>query len=220
MTLTSNYLLRVRVPDLPGVLGGVATSLGSAGADIDSIVVVDRGDGYAVDDLIVSLPAGGLADKLVTAVTSVSGVVVESVQRHHGRRRIHDDLSLLDSAASSDRPFVTLVDGLPTLLQISYALIVSTSGGNGVRVDAASSGAPVVGLRSGWLPIGTPGPLLPETVWEDPTAGGPDCVLVGVPFGPVSALLAGRIGGPDFLPAEQVRLVHLARVARALLPAT
>ena len=40
----SSYLLRVRLPDQPGVLGRVATALGNVGADIESIVVVDRAD--------------------------------------------------------------------------------------------------------------------------------------------------------------------------------
>jgi hypothetical protein len=220
MSITANYLLRVRLPDRPGVLGQVATALGSTGADIDSIIVVDRTEGYAVDDLVVALPAGGLADRLVSAATSVPGVFVETVQRHHGRRRIHDDLSLLDAAASDDHPLATLVEGLPALMQISYALVVSVATNGVGRLEAASSGAPTEGLRGGWIPVDAPGPIIASSIWDDPASAGPDVVLVGVPFGPATALVAGRIGGPDFLPAEMLRLGHLARVAQALLPVT
>lgn len=216
----ANYLLRVRLPDRPGVLGQVATALGSTGADIDSIVVVDRTEGYAVDDLVVALPAGGLADRLVSAATSVQGVVVETVQRHHGRRRIHDDLGLLDAAASGDQPLTTLVEGLPALMQISYALVVSAAGNGQARLDAASSGAPTEGLRGAWIPVDHPGPIGASLIWDDAASAGPDAVLVAVPFGPLTALVAGRSGGPDFLPAELLRLGHLVRVAQALLPVT
>jgi hypothetical protein len=202
------------------VLGQLATALGAAGADIDSVIVVDRTAGYAVDDLVVALPPGALADRLVSAATSVHGVVVETVQRHHGRRRIHDDLSLLDAAATSAQPLLALVEGLPVLMQISYALLITTSpGAQFGQISVASAGAPQDGVRGGWLPVSEAMTIDAATAFVDPAVAGPDVVLVVVPFGPTAALLAGRIGGPDFLPAELQRLGHLARVASALLPA-
>ena len=68
-----SYLLRVLLPDRPGMLGAVATALGEAGADILSVDVVERSAGVAVDDLIVELPPGKLADSLVSAAVSVPG---------------------------------------------------------------------------------------------------------------------------------------------------
>ena len=53
-----SYLLRVELEDRPGTLGSLAVALGSVGADILSLDVVERGPGYAVDDLVVDLPAG------------------------------------------------------------------------------------------------------------------------------------------------------------------
>ncbi|HVW79804.1 MAG TPA: amino acid-binding protein [Mycobacteriales bacterium] len=215
MSGAASFLLRVRLPDQPGVLGQVATALGTVGADIESIVVVDRAESHAVDDLIVGLPAGALADRLVSAVTSVNGVVVETFQRHHGRRRVYDDLTLLDDASSSGAPLQLLVDGLPELLQVSYALVAAPAG-DGVRIVAASSGAPDAAMR-GWLPIHAAGPVGAGDLWDDPGAAGPDCELLAAPFHATSAILLGRIGGPVFLAAERVRISHLARVAQALL---
>ncbi|HWA65697.1 MAG TPA: ACT domain-containing protein [Mycobacteriales bacterium] len=211
----ASFLLRMRLPDQPGVLGRVATALGNVGADIESIVVVDRDRGHAVDDLIVGLPAGALADRLVSAVTSVSGVVVESFQRHHGRRRLYDDLTLLDDALSSSAPLQALVDGLPELLQVSYA-IVAAAAPDGATVTATSAGAPDAVMRD-WLPIAAAEPLAATVVWDDPGAAGPDCELLAAPFRDRCALLLGRIGGPPFLPAEQTRVSHLTRLAQALL---
>jgi hypothetical protein len=217
MSAASTYLLRLRLPDQPGVLGKVASALGSAGADIDSIVVVDRAPGYAVDDLVVSLPTGALADRLVTAASSVPGVAVETVQRHHGRLRMHDDLALLDNAASSAKPLTTLVSGLPDLLHASYGLIVA---GASSRVLAATMSAPDVLPRGGWLPVEMARAIDAAEVWADPAVAGPDCELAAVPFRETSGILLGRIGGPAFRPAELTRLAHLSRVAQALLPAT
>jgi hypothetical protein len=215
--MSASYLLRVRLPDRPGVLGQVATALGAAGADIDSIVVVDRTSGYAVDDLVVALPAGSLADRLVSAARSVAGVEVELVQRHHGRRRIHDDLSLLDASASADRPLETLVEGLPALMQVSYAFVVTAGPAGVAQLDAASTGSPVDGVLADWIPVEAPTTLAAADLFADAAVAGPDVVLVAVPFG-AGGLVVGRIGGPDFLPAELQRLGHLTRVAAALLP--
>lgn len=215
MSGAASFLLRVRLPDQPGVLGRVATALGNVGADIESIVVVDRAESYAVDDLIVGLPAGALADRLVSAVTSVSGVVVESFQRHHGRRRVYDDLTLLDDATSSAAPLQVLVEGLPELLQVSYALVVGLAA-DGVGIAAASPGAPDGEMRH-WLPITAAEQINAADLWDDPDAAGPDCELLAAPFRGESAILLGRIGGPAFLPAEVTRVAHLARLAQALL---
>ncbi|WP_167455087.1 ACT domain-containing protein, partial [Amycolatopsis kentuckyensis] len=57
-----SFLIRVLLPDSPGTLGAVATALGTVGADILSVDVVERGSGVAVDDLVVELPSGRLPD--------------------------------------------------------------------------------------------------------------------------------------------------------------
>ena len=51
-----SYLLRVQLADRPGSLGSLAVALGSVGADILSLDVVERGPDYAIDDLVVELP--------------------------------------------------------------------------------------------------------------------------------------------------------------------
>jgi ACT domain-containing protein len=219
MTVSATYLLRVRLPDRPGLLGSLATALGSTGADIDSIVVVDQISGYAVDDLVLSVPVEALVDRLVTAATSVPGVIVETIQRHHGRRRLHDDLALLDDAVSSADPLVVLAEGLPDLMHASYALAIVSpdQGARMSRLLAASMAAPDTECRVQWLPLASARELTAAEVWDDPSVAGPDCELAAVPFRGSSAFLLGRIGGPAFRPAELTRLAHLARVAEALL---
>ena len=49
------FLLRVALPDRPGSLGAVATALGTAGADIQAVEIVEKYEGFAVDDFMVCL---------------------------------------------------------------------------------------------------------------------------------------------------------------------
>ncbi len=67
-----SYLLRVQLEDRPGSLGSLAVALGSVGADILSLDVVERGAGYAIDDLVVELPPGAMPDMLITAAENPS----------------------------------------------------------------------------------------------------------------------------------------------------
>ena len=138
-----SYLLRVLLPDRPGMLGAVATALGAAGADILSVDVVERSAGVAVDDLIVELPPGKLADALVTAAVSVPGVAVESIQRYYaGAGEAHAELELLEALATApDRAAELLVAGAPRIFRAGWAVVVRYDE-RGPLVEASSPAAP------------------------------------------------------------------------------
>ncbi|MCW2587563.1 MAG: hypothetical protein JWN55_3079, partial [Frankiales bacterium] len=134
-----SYLLRVVLPDRPGMLGAVATAIGQAGGDIVSLDVVERGPDGAVDDLLVQLPAGGLADVLITSAQSVPGVVVESLRPYLGADDLHRDLELVDELAASPRDAqALLVQSLPGVFRASWAALVQADRG----VVGTSTGAP------------------------------------------------------------------------------
>ncbi|HYO34673.1 MAG TPA: ACT domain-containing protein, partial [Geodermatophilus sp.] len=94
-----SYLLRLVVPDRPGLLGAVATALGTAGVDIVSVDVLERGGGVAVDDIVVDLPPGRVPDSLITAAQAVPGVQVESLRPFAGPLDTHRELDLLEALA-------------------------------------------------------------------------------------------------------------------------
>ncbi|MGH3500101.1 MAG: ACT domain-containing protein, partial [Nocardioidaceae bacterium] len=72
-----SHLLRIELPDTPGSLGTVASSLGLAGANIEAIEIVEhRADGVAVDDVFVELEPGVMPDMLVSAVQRLEGAQV------------------------------------------------------------------------------------------------------------------------------------------------
>ena len=97
----ASYLLRVQLEDRPGSLGSLAVALGTVGADILSLDVVERGAGYAVDDLVVDLPAGAMPDMLVTAAHSLAGVHVDTIRPHTGLLEAHRELELIDHVAAA-----------------------------------------------------------------------------------------------------------------------
>ena len=96
MLAVPSYLLRIQLVDRPGSLGSLAVALGSVGADILSLDVVERSAGSAIDDLVIELPPGAMPDTLITAAESLPGVRVDSLRPHTGLLEAHRELELLD----------------------------------------------------------------------------------------------------------------------------
>ncbi len=207
-----SYLLRVVLPDRPGSLGLLATALGGVAADIVSLDVVERGPDGAVDDLVVAMPTGGLADRLITAAQRVPGVVVESLRPYYGGGDLHRDLELVDVLAASPADGLQLlVDGAPGVFRAGWAVLVEV----GPRVLAASAGAPDVdGLDLPWLPLATARRLDHRDEWVPERWAALGTELTAAPVGsPDRAVLLGRPGGPRFRASEVLRLTHLAGIA-------
>jgi hypothetical protein len=210
-----SYLLRVVLPDRPGMLGAIATALGDAGADIVSLDVVERGPDGAVDDLLVQLPPGGLADVLITAARTVPGVVVESLRPYLGADDLHRDLELVDELATApEEALQLLADHAPGVFRAGWALVVDAGG-----VLAHSPGAPEIdGVVLPWLPLTTPRTLAADEPWAPPRWDDLGLELAAAPVGsPELAVLLGRPGGPSFRQSELARLAHLAGIAATVV---
>ncbi len=210
-----SYLLRVVLPDRPGMLGAVATAIGEAGGDIVSLDVVERGPEGAVDDLLVVVPPGGLADRLITAAQSVPGVVVESLRPYLGADDLHRDLELVDElAAAPGSGLALLVANTPGVFRAGWAVLLE-GGPGGVRTLEGSSGAPdVTGLTLPWLPLTSARRMSPHEPWVPERWNTLGTELAAAPVGrPDRVVLVGRPGGPRFRASEVLRLAHLAGIA-------
>lgn len=144
MLAVRSYLLRIELADRPGSLGSLAVALGSVGADILSLDVVERGNGYAIDDLVVELPPGAMPDTLITAAEALNGVRVDSVRPHTGLLEAHRELELLDHVAAAEGATArlqVLVNEAPRVLRVSWCTVLRSSGGELHRL-AGSPGAP------------------------------------------------------------------------------
>ena len=204
------YLLRVVMPDRPGMLGAIATALGDAGADIVSLDVVERGPEGAVDDLLVQLPPGGLADVLITSAQKVPGVIVESVRPYLGADDLHRDLELVDElAAAPSQGLQVLADLAPGVFRAAWAVVLDGDG-----VLASSSGAPdLAGVALPWLPLTTARRMSPDEEWVPERWNALGAELMAAPVGGSGrVILIGRPGGPRFRASEVLRLAHLAGI--------
>lgn len=208
-----SYLLRLVLPDRPGALGAVASALGEAGADILTIDVIERALDYAIDDIVVEMPPDRLADSLVSAARSVTGVRVESIRPYAGTMDPHRELELLDRLA--DRPeaaLQVLADGVTRIFRAGWALVLEPPADGTSVVIAASQAAPeLAGLEVPWWPPHPARVLDAEEAWAPPDWAGLGTELAVTPLG-AAALLVGR-PALRWLPAELVRLTHLAAIA-------
>ena len=83
------YVVRVWVPDRPGALGQVASRIGSVGADVVGIDILERGAGRAIDELVVTLPSAELVPLLVNEIGQVDDAAVEEVRHLDEIGRAH-----------------------------------------------------------------------------------------------------------------------------------
>ncbi|MEV6444317.1 amino acid-binding protein [Amycolatopsis sp. NPDC051716] len=214
-----SFLIRVLLPDSPGTLGAVATALGTVGADILSVDVVERGSGVAVDDLVVELPSGRLPDALITAAESVEGVEVDAVRPYAGVLDTHRELELVEEIAAQPKSGLDiLAEGVPRIVRAGWAMIVEHSETGAVRL-ASSSAAPETPITDlPWLPLERATVLDSEEDWIPETWKELGTELAATPLGkPGKALLVARPGGPNFRAAEVARLAHLAGIVAVVL---
>jgi hypothetical protein len=207
------YLLRIQLPDRPGALGAVATALGAVGADILSLDVIERSPGCAIDDLVLDLPPDRLADSLVSAANTVPGVRVESIRPYAGQIDPHRELELLTSlAALPEEPLRVLADGVARIFRGGWAIVLDAPCDGQSKVLAASGGAPeIASLPTPWWPP-TPARVLDaDDDWAPADWVRLDTELAAAPLG-TAALLVGR-PALHWLPAEMLRLQHLAAIA-------
>ncbi|MEU4575081.1 ACT domain-containing protein [Nonomuraea sp. ATR24] len=200
-------LLRVRLalPDKPGSLAQITTVLGSAGADITQVTVLDRGAGMAVDDLTLFCPEDISKPELRESLESVADVTVEGVWTTREAPGTYPELEILKYITTAgDRALTTLVDSLPVLFSADWAATATERG-----VVYASWRAPQE-------------ITLPELIPARPTAvtldGGPH--LIHAPLPPLAlTLMLARSEGPAFHRTEVHRLTRILEIFLSL-PAT
>ncbi|MFV0407215.1 MAG: amino acid-binding protein [Propioniciclava sp.] len=202
-------LMRLQLPDRPGSLGLVTSALGDVAADISAIEIVERHDGYAVDDFILDLPEGTPPDRLISACTALTGVEVMWVSNYPVHWGLVADTDAVDAMTEDpDRAEQTLMELAPAVFHCTWALIVDSAGQvqsvthlgpQDLRADADRFGdlstPHCLGLTAGWA------------------AGWGEHAAAAAPFRTGERAIVIARPGPEFQRSELVRLRHLALLA-------
>ena len=136
----------------PGSSGAVATAMGRAQADINAVEIVEKYEGFAIDDFMVELPTGVAADELVTACESEPGVEVIWVSHYPEAWGLQADVDVLTAMTEEpDRAEEILATRAPAVFRVSWAILVdrqSAQGagplGDGSRTSMRLGGQPSV----------------------------------------------------------------------------
>ncbi len=203
--------LRVRVwlPDRPGALGLVASRIGSLGADIVGIDVLERGVHVAVDEFSVVLPDPNLIELLIREIGEVDGAAVEQfvVVDNFADPRI-DALATVEALlerAPTDQAGrdAVLLERVLREFGADWAARIRADG-SAVRSDAAPEADQLIALAEGT----TASPLVARG------EHGPADLLVAK-VGDRGALLVGR-SDPPIRHSERQQLLALARIVARL----
>ena len=216
-----SYLLRVQLRDRPGSLGSLALALGSVGADILSLDVVERGAGYAIDDLVVDLSVGAMPDMLITAAENLTGVHVDSIRPYSGLLEAHRELELIDHIAAAGaklEKLQVLADEAPRVLRVGWCTVARLTE-SGLERVVGSHGAPETHADSApWLPLDHAVVLDPNADWVPQLWRDMGTTLTAAPLADrLTAVVLGRPGGPEFRPSEVARLGYLAGIVATIL---
>jgi hypothetical protein len=210
------FLLRVELPDVPGSLGALATALGTAGADIEAIEIVEhRGDGVAVDDVLLELPTGVMPDALVTACHRLDRVRVHWISRYNAGANLRMDLEAVE--AFTDDPVHALgklVEVIPATFRTDWAMALRREKGGEVVVLHHTSTAPkLVPESATWMNIRKTRTLPELAAWDSTVlAASPGKDRAGKNF----VVVVGRHGGPEVLNSELARLAHMVSLAASV----
>ena len=215
-----SFLLRIVLPDRPGSLGLVASALGTVGADIVSLDVIERRPGFAVDDLVVELPPGRLPDSMISAIVSVHGVRVESIRPYAAAFDANRELELIDALIDNpEEQLARMATGVTRIFRAGWTLVLGPpnceSEGDPARVLARSSAAPEIDtVYAPWWPPTSAhtldGPQSIDGGWSSDNAE-----VAVTPLGDL-ALVVGRPATP-WLPGELARLSHLTGIIAGVL---
>jgi hypothetical protein len=203
--------VRINVADLPGTLGRVASAIGSAGADIVKVDVLESEAGRAVDDVFVTVRERVHLERVCDHLAGLAGTTVLGVQYPAPPVAGHADLELLSQVlANPERGLQTMVDGAPGALGADWAaIVVYDAVGEFDGVIATSTHAP----RHDSLTVRASLRLAAIELAAAETGrlyGG--AALVPLGHHPLGLLLV-RETGPDFHQSELYRLEQIGLIA-------
>ncbi|MDU7103570.1 MAG: amino acid-binding ACT domain protein, partial [Corynebacterium sp.] len=126
-----SFLIRVLLPDAPGSLGQLADAFGLVDGNIQSVDIVENfPDGTVMDDIVIELPQGAMADVLITAASSVDGVEIDSIRPFSGRVDRRGQIELLARVANATNVTAAMeevVAAIPKALTSTWCIVIDNN---------------------------------------------------------------------------------------------
>src|SRR3954449_10794418 len=194
--------MRVQLPDVPGSLGRLATAIGEAGGDIEAIEILEKGEGTAIDDVLLEMYEGAMPDSVVSACNALDGVQVMWISRYAAGGNILLDLEVVEEL--STQPSAALdrvIDLLPVAFRSDWAMRIHRSKGVVRRTDAAPEQLPFFDI---------------ERAARIEVDGDDVNLYAGARIDGNNIVVIGRRGGPEYVESELARLGHLVSLAASL----
>lgn len=210
-----SHLLRIELPDVPGSLGAVASALGMAGANIESIEIVEhRPDGTAVDDVYLDFKPGVMPDMLVSAVQKLDAVKVLWVSRYSAHGNSHLDLEAIEVMTNDPaRALHHLTHLLPRTFRGDWACLAALEADEVVCVERTSNAPDLPPEAVTWFALEHAQRVEVEDSWD----GWHNTEVAVAPLSGIGQVaVLGRHGGPAFLDSELARLQHLATLTTSI----
>jgi hypothetical protein len=207
--------IRLSVPDRPGSLGMVTSTIGSAGADIVKIDVLESESGRALDDVFLVVRDVNHLGTVRDRLSGAAGVTVTGTQYPAPPVTGHADLELVDQVLSRpERGLQTLVDGAPHAFGADWAALIEYG------PDASVLGVLAVSLHSpGPEQVVVTSPSRLASIRMTPPDGDAPyggTALVPIGTGPLALVLV-RAEGPEFHRSELWRVGQVGQIVGTVL---
>ncbi len=202
---TTTVLVRIRIADRPGALGAVTSRIGAVRGDVVSIQILERGDGWVIDELVISLPDADRIELMVREIGADGEAQVEDVEPHHGvpfdpQLDAFEVAALIVGCDDADDLLDALCEHTARAIRTSWVAVVAST----------PIGDPVVAW-SGDAPLD----LLTNANPPTPVRPAPDDEL-WMPLPSAGAWLVLGRSGLAFRARERRRAAALARMADSL----
>lgn len=221
--MVTSYLIRVLLPDEPGALGRLASSVGLTEGNIQSVDVVEQfPDGTVMDDIVITLPQGALPDTLVTAAQQDENAVIDSIRPFSGRVDRRGQVQMLarfaEHVTSTRNALDELANVMPKTMTAGWCIILSKTP-KLTRVAASTAAPSDNGASPSGVVVESCRMLDPETEdWIPESWTLLDASLAAAPLtGTDLIVVIGRPGGPDFLGSEIGHLGDLGVIIGTML---
>jgi hypothetical protein len=200
------FLMRVVLPDRPGSLGAVATAMGTVGADINAVEIVEKYEGYAVDDFMLEMPAGAAPDSLITACASVAGVEVVWLSHYPEAWGLQSDVDVLNSMTEQPEDAeAILTREAPEVFRVTWAMLIDRVTGTVMAQTDLAPDLDGVGVTA----LGSLDDVRDRELPDGWLTGWGETLIAVAPFRSNASIVLARRGGPEFLKSELARLRHL-----------